>query len=127
MTVWFPACTFLLSGVYAWLWTGYEPVPPLLAHQCPPVTVIVPAYNEGQGVFDTIASILASDLPSFHLHVIMVDDGSVDDTYQWLLKANEQWPDQTTLLQHPVNRGKREALEWAFSLVKTEYAVTGIC
>src|SRR5262249_33339363 len=40
----------------------------------PPVTVIIPAYNEEKVIAQTVRSVLASDYP--HLRVIVVDDGS---------------------------------------------------
>jgi hypothetical protein len=39
--------------------------------------VVVPAFNEGRSVFDVVRMIYAS-LP--HAHVVVVDDGSTDDT-----------------------------------------------
>lgn len=42
-----------------------------------PVSVIVPAHNEHECIADTIGSLLAGDHP---LEVIVVDDGSTDDT-----------------------------------------------
>jgi biofilm PGA synthesis N-glycosyltransferase PgaC len=45
----------------------------------PRVTVLVPAYNEGERVRHAIESVIESDYPD--LEVIVVDDGSTDDTY----------------------------------------------
>jgi cellulose synthase/poly-beta-1,6-N-acetylglucosamine synthase-like glycosyltransferase/peptidoglycan/xylan/chitin deacetylase (PgdA/CDA1 family) len=42
-----------------------------------PVTIIVPAYNEAAGIEAAVRSLVASDLP---VEVIVVDDGSTDDT-----------------------------------------------
>jgi peptidoglycan-N-acetylglucosamine deacetylase len=42
-----------------------------------PVSVIVPAYNESANIEATVASIIANDYP---LEVLVVDDGSSDDT-----------------------------------------------
>ncbi len=44
----------------------------------PPVTVLVPAYNEERTIAASLRSILASDYPDFE--VIVIDDGSTDRT-----------------------------------------------
>ena len=44
----------------------------------PPVSIIVPAYNEGKLLWSTIQSLLQLDYPIFE--IIIVDDGSKDDT-----------------------------------------------
>jgi poly-beta-1,6-N-acetyl-D-glucosamine synthase len=48
----------------------------------PPVSVLVPAYNEEGMVLTTVASILAFDYAEFE--VIVVDDGSTDRTFEVL-------------------------------------------
>ncbi|MGH1565026.1 bifunctional polysaccharide deacetylase/glycosyltransferase family 2 protein [Mumia sp. DW29H23] len=45
--------------------------------ECPPVTVVVPAFNESAGIEAAVRSLVASDVP---VEVIVVDDGSTDDT-----------------------------------------------
>ena len=50
----------------------------------PGCTVIVPAYNEGSAVADTLRSLLKSDYPADKLEIIAVNDGSKDDTLNWI-------------------------------------------
>jgi cellulose synthase/poly-beta-1,6-N-acetylglucosamine synthase-like glycosyltransferase/peptidoglycan/xylan/chitin deacetylase (PgdA/CDA1 family) len=45
---------------------------------CPPVSVIVPAYNEEVGIAASVRSLVGNDYPT--LEVIVVDDGSTDGT-----------------------------------------------
>jgi peptidoglycan/xylan/chitin deacetylase (PgdA/CDA1 family)/glycosyltransferase involved in cell wall biosynthesis len=52
--------------------------PAVTAVELPPVSVIVPAYNESVGIANAVRSLVASDYPDFE--VIVVDDGSTDDT-----------------------------------------------
>lgn len=53
----------------------------------PTVSVLMPCYNEGQTVYETIESISKSNYPNHLLEVIAQDDCSGDDSYQWMLKA----------------------------------------
>lgn len=46
----------------------------------PVISVIVPAYNEGEVVAKTIDSLVRSTYP--HVEIIVVDDGSTDDTFK---------------------------------------------
>tara|TARA_Y100000310_G_scaffold343799_1_gene453094 strand:+ start:6233 stop:7465 length:1233 start_codon:yes stop_codon:yes gene_type:complete len=48
----------------------------------PRVSVIVPAYNEEKTITKTISSLLNLDYPKDKLEIIVVDDGSTDDTYK---------------------------------------------
>src|ERR1700736_1519070 len=44
----------------------------------PPLTVLIPAYNEEKVITATVHSVLASDYPNFR--VIVINDGSTDGT-----------------------------------------------
>ncbi len=111
--------TVLCINVLALLWRfylvwTYKPLPEVSDQELPTLTVIVPAYNEGRQVLDTLHSICQSDYPADKLQVIAVDDGSQDDTWQWMLKAEVELPGRVTLLQQPKNQGKRHALYAGF-------------
>lgn len=44
----------------------------------PPISVVVPAYNEAVGIVDSIRALLALEYPTFE--IVVVNDGSTDDT-----------------------------------------------
>jgi hyaluronan synthase len=75
----------------------------------PTVTVIVPAFNEEEGIEGTIASIVNSDYPAHLLEIVVVNDGSTDDTWQRMVAARERWP-QVHAIDLGANYGKRAAM-----------------
>ncbi|MBC7808288.1 MAG: glycosyltransferase family 2 protein [Akkermansiaceae bacterium] len=68
----------------------------------PGVAVILPAYNEGERIVATVGAALT--LPHVRM-VVVVDDGSADETASVARKAG------ATVLRHERNRGKAAAME----------------
>ncbi|MEJ2007184.1 MAG: glycosyltransferase [Acidobacteriota bacterium] len=50
----------------------------------PPVTIVIPAWNEEQIILETTDSVLQTDYPE--LEVVVVDDGSTDSTLERLVE-----------------------------------------
>jgi cellulose synthase/poly-beta-1,6-N-acetylglucosamine synthase-like glycosyltransferase/peptidoglycan/xylan/chitin deacetylase (PgdA/CDA1 family) len=71
----------------------------------PPVTVIVPAYNEEMGIEATVRSLVTTDYPG-QVEVLVVDDGSTDDTAR--IAASLRLPNVRVIRQP--NGGKPAAL-----------------
>jgi peptidoglycan-N-acetylglucosamine deacetylase len=86
----------------------------------PAVTVLVPAYNEQNDIVQTVTSVLLSDLHD--IQVIVVDDGSTDQTLE-LLQQNFGRNANVQII-HQSNRGKAAALNNALAHAKTEIVVT---
>ena len=105
------------------LWLRYKsyPLPP---GQLPRVTVIIPAYNEGAMVEKSIYAAVASDYPADRLEIICIDDGSKDDTWEYIDRARRRYPKLIKAIRFPKNRGKKEGLYAGFIRGKGEYFVT---
>lgn len=88
----------------------YRPYAPVPDSKLPAVSVVIPAYNEGAQILPTIRSVIASNYPAKKLQVICVDDGSRDDTWNWMETAQKEFPGRVHLIRQPVNGGKRKAL-----------------
>ncbi len=74
-----------LIEVRAWLRRRDLPDAPRLGRFPPSVSLVVPAWNEALTVADTVRSLLRLEYPRFE--IVVVDDGSTDDTVQTLLDA----------------------------------------
>jgi membrane glycosyltransferase len=72
----------------------------------PMVSIIIPAYNEESCIGASIQALQESDYPTDKKEIIIVDDGSTDETYE---QATEQTDQTVTILQKP-NGGKYTAL-----------------
>lgn len=107
-----------------WMNCRYRPCPAESDPNLLPVTIVIPAYNEGRQVLDTVRSVMASDYPADKMQVICVDDGSADDTWQWMLQAQLEFPSRLRLIRQPRNRGKREALMQGFRNAEGQVLVT---
>lgn len=81
------------------------------------VAVIIPVYNEGSVIFNTI-----KDVQRQYPYVVCVNDGSSDESEAEIKKAN------CILISHPINMGQGAAIqtgiEWAIKQPKIHYFVT---
>jgi cellulose synthase/poly-beta-1,6-N-acetylglucosamine synthase-like glycosyltransferase/peptidoglycan/xylan/chitin deacetylase (PgdA/CDA1 family) len=85
------------------------------------VSVVISAYNEARVIADTLRSVLATrDCPQ--LEILVVDDGSTDDTAPIVVRLAADDP-HIRLIQQP-NRGKAAALNRAFVEARGDIVVT---
>lgn len=73
----------------------------------PPVAIIVPCWNEQDTVDGTVRSLLALDYPKDKLQIILVNDGSTDNTKE-VMDAYIDDPQITVI--HKENGGKHTAI-----------------
>jgi cellulose synthase/poly-beta-1,6-N-acetylglucosamine synthase-like glycosyltransferase len=57
----------------------------------PTVSILLPCFNEGKTVYETVESICKSNYPNDKFEIIARDDCSKDDSYEWLLKAKQDF------------------------------------
>ena len=79
--------------------------------ECPPTfSVIIPCYNEREGIADTVDSLVSQLHDSDGYEVIVVDDGSDDGSDEVLREVLQQHP-RVRVETHSCNRGYGAALK----------------
>lgn len=111
---------FVLQAV---LWSRYQPYAPDLP-DAPSLSVIIPAYNEGPMIERSCRSVARADYPHGRLEIILVDDGSRDDTYFHMERLRREFPALVKLIRFRGNRGKHAALYDAFFAARGEVVAT---
>lgn len=116
-------------GAMVWrvkLWLRYKPMESVSDAELPTVSVIIPAYNEGALVRRSITSVAASRYPREKMQIIVIDDGSDDDTPQHIQAAVGRLDGAVNIqtLRHVRNMGKRRALYNGFRHATGEAIVT---
>jgi glycosyltransferase involved in cell wall biosynthesis len=85
----------------------------------PPVTVLIDAYNYGNFIEAAIDSVLAQDFPQDQVEIVVVDDGSTDDTRGRVAKYGERvrylWKE---------NGGQASAFNLGFAQARGEIIAT---
>lgn len=81
------------------------------------LTIIIPAFNEGKTIQHVIKEIRSLNAP-FLTEIILVDDGSVDDTARLAEQSGVR------VVRHARNKGYGAALKTGIRLAQTEYVLT---
>lgn len=86
----------------------------------PAITIVMPCYNTDRYLKKTMSSILAQTFSDYE--IIMVDDGSTDNTPQLLDDYAERYPDIIKVF-HKENGGQSTARNMALEYARGEYVV----
>jgi cellulose synthase/poly-beta-1,6-N-acetylglucosamine synthase-like glycosyltransferase len=87
----------------------------------PTVSILLPCYNEGKTVYDTVESISRSNYPFEKFEIIARDDCSSDDSYDWLLKAQADFTNiPISVAKNDQNSGKAHTVYAALKSSKAE-------
>src|SRR3989344_2011833 len=122
-TMYFFSLYFIIFWFLVFLDKGVRERDPKLK-KYPSVTIAIPAYNEGKNIEKTINSVLNLNYPKEKLKLIIVNDGSKDNTKQIvekIIKNNKQF---NILLINQQNQGKGSALNNALKNTSSEFFVT---
>jgi cellulose synthase/poly-beta-1,6-N-acetylglucosamine synthase-like glycosyltransferase len=115
--------SYLGYGMFLWLYlkiTGRRAaaVPPVDVVFEPEVTLVVATYNEELIIRKKIENTLALDYPADKLRIIIIADGSSDDTANII----SRYP-RVQLLYQPGREGKVAAINRAMPFVTTPYTI----
>src|SRR5690349_8208155 len=87
----------------------------------PSLTVFFPAYNDSlalRGLIEKTFAVLSENAERFE--VIVVNDGSQDDTSAVLRRLAQTYGSRIRIVEHPQNRGYGAALRTGFAEAREE-------
>src|SRR5260370_19883404 len=84
----------------------------------PLTTVLIDTYNYGRFIEQAIDSVLSQDLPPDQLEIVVVDDGSTDDTAERVRKYGSR-----IQYLHKENGGQASAFNAGFAHARGELIV----
>jgi glycosyltransferase involved in cell wall biosynthesis len=85
------------------------------------LSVVIPTHNEGRTLSSVVESVRAVRLPGIDKQIIVVDDGSTDNTCE-ILERLGRYP-EVHIERHPKNRGKGAAVRTGFSAVTGDIVI----
>ena len=85
------------------------------------VAILVPCYNEERTIAKTIESLFRLDYPKDKLKILIIDDGSLDRTYEI---AKSLGRDSRLQVYHKENGGKYTALNYGLKKTNAEFIGT---
>jgi cellulose synthase/poly-beta-1,6-N-acetylglucosamine synthase-like glycosyltransferase len=113
------AITFYFLSFYTQKKRIYPDIPK--DKDLPKVSIIIPAWNEGKGISGTIKSALNLDYPKDKLEIIVIDDGSKDDTYYVAKKFENKG---VRVFRNKKNMGKGASMNFGIEKSKGDVIVT---
>ena len=88
------------------------------------VSIIIPAYNEEKSIAKTIKSALSINYPKNKFEIIVVDDGSKDNSYQIAKRFASNQNPKVKVFKKDINGGKGSALNLGIKKARGEIIIT---
>ncbi len=120
----FMAWVWMLGGLwYFFHWErrqSADPEKPPALDSYPPCSVLLPCFNEGENLRETVAWLMDQTYPNYE--VIAINDGSTDNTAQILDELTERH-DKLRVIHFATNQGKAMGLRMGAMASENEYLV----
>ncbi len=91
------------------------------------ISLIITAYNEEGIIFDTIdkvVSYMGSKLAQYEYELILIDDGSTDNTGKIISGWVRRLPEKIIMVNHPYNMGRGQGIRTGFEKATGDFIVT---
>ena len=89
----------------------------------PAISIVVPMYNEAVCIVENLQKIrTVLEESGIRYEMVVVDDGSTDDSYSLVLSFSES-VSTVRVLQHPCNQGVSEAIRTGLRSARGKYAI----
>jgi N-acetylglucosaminyltransferase len=79
----------------------------------PTITVVIPMFNEGKSIQETLQSLLDSDYPKHKLEVVCMDDCSTDNSFELAREVARTSHGRLRVVRNRQNLGKRRSINRA--------------
>jgi len=121
----FMSALWITGGIYFWLhrerhWPWGEEVPAPVLEGNPLISILIPCFNEGLNVRETIAAAAAQRYEN--IEIIAINDGSSDNTAEVLDELAAQYP-MLRVIHLAENQGKAVALNTGAAAARSDFLV----
>jgi glycosyltransferase involved in cell wall biosynthesis len=92
------------------------------------LSAVIPVYNEANTITEIVEQVfdvtLDHTLGGIEKEIVIVNDGSTDETESVLSTLEARWPDRLKVVHHEVNQGKGAAIRTALEHVTGDLVIT---